>query len=642
MDDGNTADHLIQGEDTPAPAAPEESELADAAETPPHEPPTLETFLTWLAKIKPASLLTLLRDPDFALVSVTAFAGFRVNAAGYANPLVRRRLAQEAVRDKKFAEKLQSLAEIPHPALVGHPSPPGSGEGPVTATQVPLSEGSEGERILASSIAKTAMSGSQRPLSTSGGGGVPDEGGVGAAERLRGERNQRRRERDEARQARGVAEAARSEAERRQQQAEAERDEARQQAQKQAQRITRLERQVGKLQIERTSLLRALKQRETDTESVPASTETAAATAAEAIRSAGPDLWQTAVAHLLDKRRYDLALSLADDVLRTDPEETTALDIAAQALAAKGNTREAVTLLRRRLGTALAQGDRAEAADILVRLLPLIPGDGERDLRAFFTGIRPDDTRTIEQARTMLARLRVLAPEAHASAATLIKQSAPAVLAEALMPAPGQIGLDDPLPLGLPGTVSARRLIEAVDVGNIGLVEGARAALTRLSRTDTPTLERVQQALERAAGDDPSSLVPLLGGRERGPVIVDGSNAAWFDQESLVTGRPRLRPLLGLRRALRMRGYFPVLLYADAPLPYTVDEPETLRTMTARGEISLVDSGVDADEVLLREAKRFGAPLVTNDYMTDWDPDNEVPKIRFTLSLTGEAYLMSE
>jgi hypothetical protein len=55
-----------------------------------------------------------------------------------------------------------------------------------------------------------------------------------------------------------------------------------------------------------------------------------------------------------------------------------------------------------------------------------------------------------------------------------------------------------------------------------------------------------------------------------------------------------------------------------------------------------VDSGVDADEVLLREAKRFSAPLVTNDYMTDWDPGNEVPKIRFTLSLTGEAYLMSE
>ena len=86
---------------------------------------------------------------------------------------------------------------------------------------------------------------------------------------------------------------------------------------------------------------------------------------------------------------------------------------------------------------------------------------------------------------------------------------------------------------------------------------------------------------------------------------------------------------------------FPVILYADAPLPYTVDDPAALRAMLGRGEIALVDSGVDADEVLLREAKRWSAPLVTNDYMTDWDPENEVTKIQYTISLTGEAHLLS-
>ena len=50
------------------------------------EPILLETALSWLASVRPAALLALLRDPDFAFVSMTAFAGFRVNATGYANP----------------------------------------------------------------------------------------------------------------------------------------------------------------------------------------------------------------------------------------------------------------------------------------------------------------------------------------------------------------------------------------------------------------------------------------------------------------------------------------------------------------------------------------------------------------------------
>jgi len=86
------------------------------SEEPEREPLALPTTLGWLAQIKAAPVLALLRDPEFALISMRAFTGFRVNAQGYANPIVRSRLAQEAIKDDKFADKLRALAEEPTPA----------------------------------------------------------------------------------------------------------------------------------------------------------------------------------------------------------------------------------------------------------------------------------------------------------------------------------------------------------------------------------------------------------------------------------------------------------------------------------------------------------------------------------------------
>ena len=628
-----------------ASVTPGETETADLAEAAHREPLALETALTWLAKVKPAAVLTLLRDPDFALVSMTAFGGFRVNATGYANPLVRRRLAQEAVRDEKFADKLQALAEQVSASLSGFAA--GSPE--------------DGEKDRARNAAAALQSlskdnhetqpDSAKPSSHSDGSppGAPvlkvPGGQIGGSEArlaaLKTERDQRRRERDDARQALAESEAARQEHERRRQQAEAERDDALQQSQRQAQRVERLERQVKKLKSEQADLVRALHQREAPSviaRPTPKSSKTLSAGGRTGSVDTG-NPWQAAVTHLLNKGRYDMALTLAEDVLRSAPDDPEALDIAARAQGAKGDMREAAALLRRRLAVTLSQNARTEAGEVLLRLLLLAPSDSDRDLRAFLSGLRPDDAPAVAQARTLLTRLRGAAPETHTAVAAAITRLAPPTLVEALMPPPGRVGPDDPLPLGLPGHVSARQLLRAVDMGHVDLVEGARAALGRLAHTDPTAWDQVRQALERAAGSDASALVALLSTSGRGPAVVDGSNAAWFDQESLAAGRPRLRPLLGLRRALHARGYFPVLLFADAPLPYTIDEPEALRAMVAQGELTLVDSGVDADEVLLREAKHFRAPLITNDYMTDWDPNNEVPKIRFTLSFNGEAYL---
>ncbi len=198
-----------------------------------------------------------------------------------------------------------------------------------------------------------------------------------------------------------------------------------------------------------------------------------------------------------------------------------------------------------------------------------------------------------------------------------------------------------PLPLLLGRPITARRLADAVDAAQTGLVDAARSALTALGTSDPDTAARVWAALEAAATDDPARLFALRR-PPRGAAVVDCNNVAWFDQESLVHGSPRLRPILAMRRALWTRGFFPVVLYADATLPHEIDDKPALRRMRDRQEITLVDAGTTADEALLRVAKQMNALLITNDRMEDWDPEGEVRKVRYTISMTGEAHLLAE
>ena len=171
--------------------------------------------------------------------------------------------------------------------------------------------------------------------------------------------------------------------------------------------------------------------------------------------------------------------------------------------------------------------------------------------------------------------------------------------------------------------------------------DAARAALASLGASDPDTAARVWTALEQVSADDPARLSPLR--REpRGAAVVDGSNVAWFDQEVLVQGKPRLRPLLAMRRMLWSRGFFPVVLYADANLPYFIDDKPALLALRDQGALTFVDAGTAADEVLLRVAKQINALLVTNDKMEDWDPEGTVRKSRYTIFMSGEAHLLSE
>ena len=578
-------------------------EDAEPAESEPIAPEPealdLSTVQGWLTRIRPSAIVALLKDPDYGFAVSRVFLGFRPDAKGYSNPLVRSRLAQAAVKDAKLADKLREIAEAePSPSLPIPKSFPTPAQAPLTAADKP-------DAMVA----------------------------------VRAERDQRRRERDEARQALALAQVDREAAQKAQKSAEAGRDETERLARKQGERISRLERQVARLQQAETRLLKALSE---DKVSPPPSTPARSSQTAQAEATRPVSPWLTAVRHLLDKGKFDAALALAEDVLRADAEDKDALDIAGRALEGKKDARSAALYAKRLLLVETSRQEMAAAAETLRRLLLLLPRPegAEAEARQYLSALSPLDGPAIEAGRLLLSRLRGADPYTLGWLANIIVTQT--ALAPVLMPPPGALGPDDPLPLKLERgqTVTARSVIEAVDSGG-SLVDTVRPALFALEATDPGAHARIWAALEQAASDDPLRLLPVRR-TPRGPAVVDGSNVAWFDQESLVHGQPRLRHLRAIQRALWARGFFPVILYADANLPYFIDEPAVLRGLRDSRELQLVDAGTVADEVLLRTAKLLGAPLVTNDRMEDWDPEHKVTKLRYTISPGGEAHLLNE
>ncbi len=590
----------MPGETEAAPtASPEPAEPIASEEPAPAAVPTTEEAAAWLGKIKPGAVIALLKDPDYRAAVTPAFNGVRPDAKSFAIPHVRSRLAQAASKDAKLAEKLRSLSETAPVA------PPAA----FPAQAKP-------EKFF------PALEPKPDPLPA-----------------LRAERDARRRERDDARTALADAAAERDAAAKARVQAEGERDEAQKLAKKQAERIARLERQMAQAKQTEARLVKALNE---DKVSPPPAPRPRSAGPAEPEPPAVSAAWPAAVRHLLDREKFSTALALAEDVLKSAGEDMDALQIAAAALAGRQEPRLALIYLRRLLALQSRRSDVSAAGETLLTIFRLVPApEAEPDVRVFLAALTATGGAEVLAARLMLGRLRGLNPTAHTWLAGYL--NARTSLGPVLMPPPEALSPEDTLPLELKigRPVTARHLADAVDRMQTALVSAARAALASLGTTEPDTAARVWAALEQAAADDPARLLPLRR-TPRGAAVVDGSNVAWFDQEALVHGKPRLRPLLAMRRMLWSRGFFPVVLYADANLPYFIDDKPALLALRDRGALTFVDAGTAADEVLLRVAKQMNAPLITNDKMEDWDPDGEVRKVRYTIFMSGEAHLLSE
>lgn len=177
-----------------------------------------------------------------------------------------------------------------------------------------------------------------------------------------------------------------------------------------------------------------------------------------------------------------------------------------------------------------------------------------------------------------------------------------------------------------PFNVTPRQVKQAIDANNEEFVFRLVQAFDALRETNP---QGYRLFLDRIREFDRYYSRVLTADTTR--VLVDASNVARFEKDR--RGKGQLRHLLAMRDELRRRDCFPVAIYADASLPYHIDEPEELLRMVKTGEVILTLAGQEADELLAREARRTGAYVVTNDraFHTKVTPDFEPPRITFRI-----------
>lgn len=174
-------------------------------------------------------------------------------------------------------------------------------------------------------------------------------------------------------------------------------------------------------------------------------------------------------------------------------------------------------------------------------------------------------------------------------------------------------------------TISIRQILEAIDSNDLETVQFVRRALGKLKTAGPKSYRSILKNLSALDG----SCVEALNHIER-PILVDGSNVAWYGQD-----KPRLGNILSLRDHLRQAGYFPIYICVDAALTYRIDQSAKLENLVEKHVVITADAGTAADEAIVREAKRLGCPVITNDRMIEWDPYGTVAKRRFAFDKLG-------
>jgi hypothetical protein len=555
-----------------------------------------------LATVRYAALAPVFRDPDFAMLTALAFAGFRVDVNGYANPLVRKRLAEEASRNIAFADKLRELAK----AAAAAPPPVRTADGaPKTAT---------------------------RPAPT------PEAAEIAATQAYRVERDRLKKERDDEAQRRRAAEHDLTQARMDALAANVDRTEAEKELARTKQRAERLERKLRRAEQTNAELLKAISTRtppQPSPESKPAPVPAVRAPASRGVSPAheGADFIE-AVRLLLDKPKGGVARQIAADVLRLSPANCAALEIHALASHAAGDNRAASTSWKSLLSLQVAHAAFTDAADTLIRVFTIAPDP--KAAREYFTALGHHGT-DIESVRERLDHLRGTQPDTYHA----LRETAQGELQAVLFTerARQRTGADDPLPVTLPGVagrvVTARLIVGWIDQNRQTEVDALRKAVKDLPADQVSLIAEAVNAITENDGSYVALIKrPVLAG----PAIMDASNVAWHGQEMIAAPKPRMSQILTVRRSMRYRGHYPSLLIADANLPYVVDDTALARQMVADGQIILVTSGTDADEYILREARRLHAPIVTNDYMAEYDPTQEVLKLQYSIAhATGRA-----
>ncbi len=564
----------------------------------------------------PAALLTLLKKPEFSEAVGRVFAGYRVSIDNLKTPLTRGRLTSELVTNTKL---LDALLALPHPSpppatppLAAKPSAP-KGAAPVVKASTPMDDSSDRVAQLASE--RDALRLELREMHAA---------------------LQRQQEGDEKthRMLRamevGLAE---SRAKLTAEQASAAWRER---------RLRRLERELAETRQHAASLEKR------PPENRIARIERSAATSpplklSDTAASSDARLSDTlfdALDRLLSRGKIEPARLLADEMLHGDSGNVDALRIRALARLAQGDRPAALLDLRSIFDGFIVRHESLQAARAMLRWMAISGTPDAKMAQSLYASVSRESIAMIAEVRETLLGLRESEPEQYAT----LRSWCQTALAGTLFAGGDEQGVAVLLPTQLVQfmaqsgvIVSPKALVAALNQADEPVVYAARAALAKI---DKRSQEQALIVIAEAADGDESYGRLLIRRALAGGAVVDASNVANYERELIASARPLLSNIAAVRRALRERGYFPVHIIADANLPHVIDSPDQLWGLVQRGEVELVKGGTVADEVIVREARRLGATIISNDYMMDWDPAGETAKMQYSVSLTdGRATL---
>ena len=103
----------------------------------------------------------------------------------------------------------------------------------------------------------------------------------------------------------------------------------------------------------------------------------------------------------------------------------------------------------------------------------------------------------------------------------------------------------------------------------------------------------------------------------RGKVVVDGSNAA-FGTTRQRNAKPTFANLRLVLDELVHREFTEITVVVDASLRHRVTDPEGIEKVKSKGKYMQVPANTDADEFIIKIARKAGAYIVTNDTFKDY------------------------
>lgn len=125
-------------------------------------------------------------------------------------------------------------------------------------------------------------------------------------------------------------------------------------------------------------------------------------------------------------------------------------------------------------------------------------------------------------------------------------------------------------------------------------------------------------------------------------IIVDGSNVAWGSRKSELGQKPLAKNISLVIEALKQKGFGNILTIVDAALVYQVEDKDEYARLEREGIIEPAPAENDADNFIIKYAKKNSAFVITNDtYKKDWavkDPwvKNNINKFRISHMVIGD------